>query len=115
MEAVINNCPAFAVSQEYVEQVDFALAAVASAIVARNILEHGLKRGELISVNVPGVSRRGLRGHRDHPRGPPDLPGRAHERIDPRGIPYYWIGGPAPSGSASRARTSTRSSTGGSP
>jgi len=22
------------------------------------------------------------------------------ERLDPRGIPYYWIGGPAPSGHA---------------
>jgi len=56
MEAVINNCPAFAVSQEYVEQVDFALAAVASAIVARNILEHGLSRGELINVNVRDIT-----------------------------------------------------------
>ena len=55
MEAVINNAPAFAISQEYVEEVDFSLAAVAAAIVARNILEHGLKRGELLSVNVPGV------------------------------------------------------------
>ena len=48
MEAVINNCPAFAISQEYEEHIDFALAAMAAAVVARNILEHGLRRGELL-------------------------------------------------------------------
>ena len=55
MEAVINNCPAFAISQEYEEHIDFALAAKAAAVVARNVLEHGLRRGELLSVNVPAV------------------------------------------------------------
>ena len=55
MEAVITGCPAFAISQEYTEQVDFELAGIAAVIVARNILEHGLRRGELLSVNVPGV------------------------------------------------------------
>ena len=34
------------------------------------------------------------------------------ERLDPRGIPYYWIGGPAPSGMPSGAPTSTPWSTG---
>ena len=56
MEAVINNCPAFAISQEYYEHPDFALAARAATTVARNILEHGLSPGELINVNVPAVA-----------------------------------------------------------
>ena len=56
MEAVINSCPAFAISQEYYEHPDFALAGAAATIVARNILEHGLSRGELININVPAVS-----------------------------------------------------------
>ncbi len=55
MEAVINNCPAFAISQEYYEHPDFALAGRAATTVARNILEHGLSPGELINVNVPAV------------------------------------------------------------
>ncbi len=58
MEAVINNCPAFAISQEYYEHPDFALAARAATTVARNIMEHGLSPGELINVNVPAVSPR---------------------------------------------------------
>jgi 5'-nucleotidase len=98
MEAVINGVPAFAVSQEYVGQIDFELASLAAAVVARNILEHGLRRGELLSVNVPAatiaecegfeVTRVGRRVYKDE----------LVERLDPRGVPYYWIGGLPPSG-----------------
>src|SRR5688572_13337999 len=56
MEAVINGCPAFAISQEYYEHPDFTLAGTAALTVARNILEHGLSPGELINVNVPAVT-----------------------------------------------------------
>src|SRR5215218_976756 len=56
MEAVINSCPAFAISQEYYEHPDFSLAGRAAAAVARNILEHGLSPGELVNVNVPAVT-----------------------------------------------------------
>jgi len=100
MEAVINGCPGFAISQEYYEHPDFSLAAVAATIVAKNILEHGLSRGELINVNVPAVpieecdgievTRLGRRVYQD----------QLVERLDPRGIPYFWIGGPPPSGLA---------------
>ena len=100
MESVINGCPAFAISQEYYEHPDFTLAGMAATTVARNILEHGLSRGELINVNVPGatvddyagfeVTRLGRRVYQD----------QLIERMDPRGIPYFWIGGPPPSGLA---------------
>jgi hypothetical protein len=92
MEAVINSCPAFAISQEYYEHPDFALAGRAAATVARNILEHGLSPGELINVNVPAVPldqfdgvgvRFDKRVYRD----------KTIERQD-RGDPYFWIGGP---------------------
>jgi 5'-nucleotidase len=98
MEAVINSCPAFAISQEYYEHVDFALAAVAAATVARNILEHGLKRGELLSVNVPAVSVEACEGVEITRVGRRVYQDELIRRVDPRGIPYYWIGGPPPSG-----------------
>jgi 5'-nucleotidase len=100
MEAVINNCPAFAISQEYYEHPDFTLAGRAATVVARNILEHGLSPGELLNVNVPAfepdevaefeVTRLGKRVYQD----------QLIERKDPRGIAYFWIGGPPPSGLA---------------
>jgi 5'/3'-nucleotidase len=98
MEGVINNCPAFAISQEYYEHVDFGLASVAAAIVARNILEHGLRRGELLSVNVPAVTLEDCEGIEVTRVGRRIYQDQLVQRIDPRGIPYYWIGGPPPSG-----------------
>lgn len=98
MEAVINSCPAFAISQEYYEHPDFALAGLAATAVARNILEHGLSRGELINVNVPAVTLEECEGIEVTRLGRRIYSDQLVERQDPRGIPYFWIGGPPPSG-----------------
>ena len=100
MEAVINGCPGFAISQEYYEHPDFTLAGLAAATVARNILEHGLSRGELINVNVPVVSPEECEGFEVTRLGRRVYQDQLIERVDPRGIPYFWIGGPPPSGLA---------------
>ncbi|MFL5778467.1 MAG: 5'/3'-nucleotidase SurE [Chloroflexota bacterium] len=98
MEAVINGCPAFAISQEYYEHPDFALATVAATTVARNILEHGLSRGELVNVNVPATTVEECEGFEVTRLGRRVYQDQLVERLDPRGIPYFWIGGPPPSG-----------------
>jgi 5'-nucleotidase len=100
MEAVINNCPAFAISQEYYEHPDFALAARAATTVARNILEHGLSPGELINVNVPAVAPDEFDGVEITRLGKRVYQDELVQRVDPPGIPYFWIGGPPPSGLA---------------
>jgi 5'-nucleotidase len=100
MEAVINGCPAFAISQEYYEHPDFTLAALAAATTARNILEHGLSPGQLINVNVPAVSPDECAGIEVTRLGKRVYQDELIQRLDPRGIPYYWIGGPPPSGLA---------------
>ena len=100
MEAVINGCPAFAISQEYYEHPDFTLAGTAATTVARNILEHGLSRGELINVNVPAATIEESEGFEITRLGRRVYQDQLIERLDPRGIPYFWIGGPPPSGLA---------------
>jgi len=100
MEAVINGCPAFAISQEYYEHPDFTLAGAAATTVARNILEHGLSRGELINVNVPAATMEEFEGFEVTRLGRRVYQDQLIERLDPRGIPYFWIGGPPPSGLA---------------
>src|SRR5215213_9852771 len=98
MEAVINGCPAFAISQEYYEHPDFTMAGRAAVAVGRNILEHGLSRGELINVNVPAVAPEDFGGFEVTRLGKRVYQDQLIERVDPRGIPYFWIGGPPPSG-----------------
>jgi len=98
MEAVINNCPAFGISLEYGDQVDFTLSSLAAAVVARNILEHGLHKGELLSVNVPAASIEECEGFEVTRVGKRVYQDQLIRRIDPRGLPYYWIGGLPPSG-----------------
>ena len=69
--------------------------------MARNILEHGLSRGELVNVNVPAVDhRRSATASRSRGSAGASTRTSSSERLDPRGIPYFWIGGPPPSGLA---------------
>jgi len=100
MEGVINGCPAFAISQEYYQHPDFSLAGEVARVVARNILEHGLARGELVNVNVPAVMPEECEGIEVTRLGRRVYQDELIQRLDPRGIPYYWIGGPPPSGLA---------------
>ncbi|MDQ3937153.1 MAG: 5'/3'-nucleotidase SurE [Chloroflexota bacterium] len=100
MEAVLSNCPAFAVSQEYYEHPDFTLAARIAYVTAVNILEHGLAPGELININVPAIPTEECEGVEVTRMGKRVYQDELLERLDPRGIPYYWIGGPPPSGLA---------------
>jgi 5'-nucleotidase len=100
MEAVINECPAFAISQEYYEHPDFTLAARMAHLAAVNILEHGLGPGELLNINVPALSVEECQGVEVTRMGKRVYQDELIERLDPRGIPYYWIGGQPPSGLA---------------
>ena len=98
MEAVINGCPAFAISQEYYEHPDFTLAASAARVAAVNILENGLGPGQLININVPAIAPDRFAGFEVTRMGKRIYEDVLIERLDPRGLPYYWIGGPPPSG-----------------
>lgn len=119
MEAVVTGVPAIAASWETVpmrralelageewsvlpeegaaeEVLDFAARFVAH--LAELVLQHGLPENTLLNVNFPAVkpsevwgvkvTRLGRRVYRDV----------LIERQDPRGRPYYWIGGSPPTG-----------------
>jgi 5'-nucleotidase len=100
MEAVIFDCPAFAISQEFYEHPDFSLAERMAHLVAVNILEHGLGPGELLNVNVPAIRAEELEGIEVTRMGKRIYQDELVRRLDPRGIPYFWFGGQAPSGHA---------------
>ncbi|MGD2206941.1 MAG: 5'/3'-nucleotidase SurE [Anaerolineae bacterium] len=98
MEAVIFGLPAVAVSLDSYERQEFDFAAQVGLRVVRQVIERGLPPGLFLNVNVPcrppdeiagvAVTELGRRVYRDV----------LMERRDPRGRPYYWIGGEPPGG-----------------
>ncbi len=102
MEAVISGVPGIAVSldspQNHHGRLEYGPAARVGRRVAEVALQQGLPHGVVLNVNVPylpddqirglSITRQGLRLYRDS----------LVERLDPRGRPYYWIGGEAPGG-----------------
>ncbi len=101
MEAVIAGTPGIAVSLDSKPghtELDYAPAARVAARIAQKVIEESLPPGVLLNVNVPylpedqmrgiAITRQGLRVYRD----------ALVRREDPRGRPYYWIGGDFPTG-----------------
>jgi 5'-nucleotidase len=102
MEAAISNVPSIAVSLDAPEyhggSLDYSTAARVAAKMVLVVHANGLPRGVLLNINVPylpfdeikgyEVTRQGLRVYRDE----------LIQREDPRGRPYYWIGGDVPTG-----------------
>jgi 5'-nucleotidase len=102
MEAVIGGIAGIAVSLDspdnHFEVLDYGPAARVARGVASKLLERGFPPGIIININVPympdqqfkgvQITRQGLRVYRD----------QLVRREDPRGKPYYWIGGEAPTG-----------------
>ena len=103
MEAVITGVPGIAFSLASQDKpantiTDYSPAAQIARVVAEKVLQQGLTEGVVLNVNIPylsmeaiqgfAITRQGLRVYRD----------ALDKRIDPRGRPYYWIGGEEPTG-----------------
>ena len=106
MEAAISNVPSIAVSLDAPEYhsggLDYSTAARVAAKIVPVVQSNNLPQGMLLNVNVPYlpfdeikgymITRLGLRVYRDE----------LIQRADPRGRPYYWIGGEVPTGVADK-------------
>ncbi|MGZ9235886.1 MAG: 5'/3'-nucleotidase SurE [Anaerolineales bacterium] len=102
MEAVIAGVPGIAISLETVDnhigEIDYGSASRAAAKVVRQVIENGLSHEILLNVNIPSLPDEEIRGICLTRQGLRVYHSRLDERSDPRGKPYYWIGGDAPTG-----------------
>ena len=102
MEAVIAGIPGIAVSLEmldnHVGKIDYGPASRAASKVVRQVIENGLSHEILLNVNVPFLADDQIRGISLTRQGLRVYHSRLDARSDPRGEPYYWIGGDAPTG-----------------
>ncbi len=102
MEAAISGIQGISVSLDRPEDlhtnIDYSSAAGVAALVVEKWMKHGFAPEIVLNVNVPylpfeeikgyQITRTGLRIYRDE----------LVRRQDPRGRPYYWIGGESPTG-----------------
>jgi 5'-nucleotidase len=102
MEAVVAGVPGIAVSLEIVEgrigELDYGPAARAAGRVVHQVIENDLPHEILFNVNVPFLPEDKILGTRLTWQGLRIYHSRLDKRSDPRGEPYYWIGGDAPTG-----------------
>lgn len=102
MEAAIAGLPAMAVSLDSPENhtgaLDYGPAAKLACRLASQIMKHGLPRGVLLNLNVPYLPIKEMKGWRLTRQGLRIYRDELIRREDPRGKPYYWIGGEVPTG-----------------
>ncbi|MBI5291682.1 MAG: 5'/3'-nucleotidase SurE [Chloroflexi bacterium] len=98
MEGAIARVPAVAVSVDGAATAGYETAAWAAARVVSRVAERGLPPYTLLNVNVPRVAVSDVKGFRITRQGLRVYRDALVERADPRGVPYYWIGGEAPTG-----------------
>jgi 5'-nucleotidase len=90
-ESVILGVPAIAVSLADSGNTDFGQIAEIALKIARTVMNKTMPKGVFLNVNIPGqwtgkrfeITSLGSRSYRDV----------IVEKNDPRGRPYYWIGG----------------------
>lgn len=96
-EAALGGYPAIAVSLHR-EPGDldawFETAAEVTARATEAVLTRGLPPRVLLNINVPNVAPAALKGVRAAPMGRREYAPLVEARHDPRGVRYYWIGGP---------------------
>jgi len=102
MEAAIWELPGIAVSVNAAENdhgpLDYGPAARVARRVVAEIITRRLPKGTLLNVNVPYLPDGQLKGVRITRQGLRVYHDLLVTRADPRGRPYYWIGGDAPTG-----------------
>ncbi|HUS17164.1 MAG TPA: 5'/3'-nucleotidase SurE, partial [Chloroflexia bacterium] len=96
MEAVISELPAVAVSIEDYLDWHFETAATFIARLVRKVALNGIPSGVLLNVNVPNVAESEITGVVVTRLGRRIYRDELVRRLDPRGRPYYWIGGDIP-------------------
>jgi 5'-nucleotidase len=94
MEATMLGVPAIALSQQMKRghQVKWATAEEHAAKVIRKLAKAGWPANTLVNVNFPDVLADAVKGVAVARQGRHKIGDELVERIDPRGVAYYWIG-----------------------
>ncbi|UCH34948.1 MAG: 5'/3'-nucleotidase SurE [Armatimonadota bacterium] len=93
MEAAIYGVNAFAISVASFDISSFDAAAKFACQLASIVNEKGLPPDTFLNVNVPDLAPSAIAGVAVTRQGRRRYHSRVEKRLDPRGRPYYWLGG----------------------
>jgi 5'-nucleotidase len=102
MEAAIWGIHGVAVSldspENHLGELDYGPAARVARKVVDKVIKNQLPSKTVLNVNVPYLTDGEIKGYHITRQGLRVYRERLDRRFDPRGRPYYWIGGDAPTG-----------------
>jgi len=93
IEGAIAGFPTIAISLMGREHLTFGPAARFAVRLAKKVYKEGLPKGMVLNVNVPNIPQSKIKGFEWTKIGKRKYGDIIVEKIDPRGRPYYWIGG----------------------
>lgn len=93
MEGTLLGIPSIAVSQANWMKSDFKLAAKFTTKIVPLVVENGLPPETLLNINIPNSNKAGLDNYSLTRLGKRVFNDVIHEKLDPRGRKYFWIGG----------------------
>jgi len=95
-EGTLLGLPSIAISVCSWRECLFDAAARFAAVIAEEVLKHGLPPGTLLNVNVPSLPPEQIKGVKVTKLGKRIYRDAIVRKTDPRGKDYYWIGGEPP-------------------
>ncbi|HSM25350.1 MAG TPA: 5'/3'-nucleotidase SurE [Anaerolineaceae bacterium] len=99
-EASIAGIPAIAFSldspENFLGDLDYSTAGEIAKSVSVRVIENGLPPKTILSVNIPYLRMDEIKGYQITKQGLRIYRDELISRKDPRGVPYYWIGGEFP-------------------
>lgn len=94
VEGALMGIPSIAVSVVRNQKTFcFDGAAQFACKLAKLVIKNGLPKGVVLNVNVPNLDKKNIRDATATHLGSHNYGGIIVEKQDPRGKPYYWIGG----------------------
>lgn len=94
VEGAIEGIPAIGFSLcNFSIEADFSAAAAYAAIIAKNVLDHGLPKGTCLNVNIPDAPPEAIKGIKVCRQAKAMWQEEFDERKDPYGRKYYWLTG----------------------
>ena len=92
-EGMLQGIPSIAISNASYSATTYDEIAKVGAILAQKVLDQGIPENTMLNVNVPEVPLTELKGFAITRQGQRNYGDEIHRREDPRGRPYFWIGG----------------------